>query len=433
MEKMTNYDTVLSFLYQQLPMFQRIGATAYKADLVNTLALDQRLGHPHKQYKTIHVAGTNGKGSVSNLLASVLMEAGFKTGLYTSPHLRDFRERIRVNNQMIDQASVIDFVNNHLDFIESHSPSFFELTMGMAFDHFAKQQVDVAVIEVGLGGRLDSTNIITPDLCIITNIGKDHMALLGNTLEQIAGEKAGIIKLGIPVVIGEVLPETENVFRNKSREMNAPLIFAQARYDVALATRSADFRQIMQVDGLQGSGFKDLVTPLMGFYQHKNTATVLTAIDELVQMGYPITKDHIYKGFNNILNNTSFMGRWQILGTNPLVICDTGHNEDGIRQVTAQLKATPYKKLHMVIGMVNDKDISSVINLLPTDAEYYFTKAAIARSLDEKELALLAQKAGLNGNTYPSVTKAIAAAKKNASVNDLIFIGGSTFVVAEAV
>lgn len=431
MEKNNRYEEVLTYLYDQLPMFQRIGASAYKADLNNTRAIDAHLGHPHRKFKTIHVAGTNGKGSVSNLLASILMEAGYKTGLYTSPHLRDFRERIRVNGQMIDKAYVVNFVEIHRDFIDQLSPSFFELTMGMCFDYFAQQQVDVAVIEVGLGGRLDSTNIITPDVSVITNIGMDHVAILGNTIELIAAEKAGIIKPNIPVVIGEVLPETEPVFRSKAQPDY--LHFAQQCYHVALSTQTADFNQNMQVDGLRGDGYKNLVTPLLGLYQHKNTATVLTIVDQLIYNGYHIDRDAVYRGFLNVITNTGFAGRWQILGNNPLMICDTGHNEDGIKQVVAQLKTTAYKKLHMVIGMVNDKDVTTVLNLLPRDGIYYFTRAAIARSMDEKTLAAMGEKAGLTGKSYPTVATAIAQAKKNAGINDLIFIGGSTFVVAEAV
>lgn len=431
MEKNNRYEEVLTYLYDQLPMFQRIGASAYKADLNNSHAIDAHLGYPHHKFKTIHVAGTNGKGSVSNLLASILMEAGYKTGLYTSPHLRDFRERIRVNGQMIEKEYVVSFVDAHRDFINQLSPSFFELTMGMCFDYFAHQQVDVAVIEVGLGGRLDSTNIITPDVSVITNIGMDHMAILGNSIASIAGEKAGIIKPNIPVVIGEVLPETEPVFRSKAQPDQ--LHFAQQSYHVALSTQTADFNQNMQVDAFRGDGYPNLETPLLGLYQQKNAATVLTVVDQLIEVGYRICRDAVYRGFLNVITNTGFAGRWQILGNNPLMICDTGHNEDGIKQVVAQLKTTPYKKLHMVIGMVNDKDVTTVLDLLPQDAVYYFTRAAIARSMDEKILAAMGEKAGLAGKSYPTVATAIAQAKKNAGINDLIFIGGSTFVVAEVV
>lgn len=431
-KKIDSYDEAIRFLYDQLPMFQRIGQTAYKANLDNTLAIDAHLEHPHQRFRTIHVAGTNGKGSTSHLLASILQEAGYKTGLYTSPHLKDFRERIKIDGEMIPQQTVVDFVNQNRSVIDSIQPSFFEMTVGLAFHFFAQQQVDVAVIEVGLGGRLDSTNIITPDLSVITNIGFDHTAILGNTLPLIAAEKAGIIKQNIPVVIGETHPETSPIFVKKAVDNNSPIVFADQRYDIPYATQSANFDQLLQVyeDGVLK--YSNLATPLLGIYQRKNAKTVITAIDQLVAMGYTISKANIYDGFKNVVKNTSLLGRWQIVGHNPLIVCDTGHNEDGIRQVVAQLLQTPCKQLHMVIGMVNDKDIDQVLALLPTEATYYFTQAQLPRALNANTLSDKALKFGLTGNIYGTVNDAVNAAKKNADINDLIFIGGSTFIVAEA-
>jgi len=431
MEKKESYQQAIDFLFNQLPMYQRIGKSAYKANLNNTLAFDQYFDQPHRHFKTIHVAGTNGKGSVSHLLASVLAEAGYKTGLYTSPHLKDFRERIKINGEMISETEVVDFVNQHHGIIEELQPSFFEMTVAMAFDYFARQKVDVAIIEVGLGGRLDSTNIITPCLSIITNIAFDHTALLGNTLAQIAGEKAGIIKPAIPVVIGQKHPETEPVFEQKAKELNSPILFADDYYSIDYSMQTAHFEQVFQVYKDDILTYQNLTTALAGWYQRKNAKTVLTAIDQLNEQNWHISTEHIYNGFKNVVKNTGLMGRWQILGTNPLIICDTGHNEDGITQIVAQLKETPYKKLHFVIGMVNDKEIDNVLKLLPTDAFYYFTQASIPRALD---VAILAQKAklfNLNGLQFTSVQEAFEAAKKNAAINDLIFIGGSNFVVAE--
>jgi dihydrofolate synthase/folylpolyglutamate synthase len=428
-----NYNEALDFLFSQLPMYQRIGNAAYKANLNNTLALDAYFGHPHHYFRTLHVAGTNGKGSVSHLLASILMEAGYRVGLYTSPHLKDFRERIRVNGQMIGKEEITDFVTQNKEIITSIQPSFFEMTVALAFNHFKTQQVDIAVIEVGLGGRLDSTNIITPCLSVITNIGLDHMALLGETKQQIATEKAGIIKPGIPVVIGESIEETAPVFQSTANANQSKLMLANEKYAIPYSTQTTDFQQIFQVYQSNRLIYPDLKTPLLGIYQRKNSATVLTAVDELKNSGFNIESNHIYNGFANVVKNTSLMGRWQVLNTNPLTVCDTGHNEDGIKQVVEQISQTPYKQLHMVIGMVNDKDVQKVLQLLPQNAIYYFTRAAIPRSLDADELRIQAQKIGLSGLSYPTVAEAVKIAKKNAGVNDLIFIGGSTFVVAEVV
>jgi dihydrofolate synthase/folylpolyglutamate synthase len=428
-----NYNEAIDFLFSQLPMYQRIGKAAYKANLDNTLALDAHFGHPHHFFRTLHVAGTNGKGSVSHLLASILMEAGFRVGLYTSPHLKDFRERIRVNGQMIGEEEITEFVVKNKEVINSIQPSFFEMTVALAFNHFKAQQVDIAVIEVGLGGRLDSTNIITPCLSVITNIGLDHMALLGETKQQIATEKAGIIKQGIPVVIGEMLEETAPVFQRIANNNQSIMLQASDEYTIPYSTQTSDFLQVFQVYKNDKLVYPDLKTPLLGIYQRKNSATVITAVDELIKNGFSINRDHLYNGFANVVKNTSLMGRWQILGTNPLTICDTGHNEDGIKHVVEQISQTPHKQLHMVIGMVNDKDVRNVLQLLPQNAIYYFTRAAIPRSLDADELRIQAQKIGLSGLSYPTVADAVKNAKKNAGVNDLIFIGGSTFIVAEVV
>lgn len=432
MEKIETYDEAIRFLFDQLPMFQRVGQSAYKANLDNTHALDAYFGHPHRSYATIHVAGTNGKGSASHLLASVLAEAGYKTGLYTSPHLKDFRERIKVDGQMISETEVLEFVNRHRHVIEEVKPSFFEMTVAMAFDYFARQHVDVAVIEVGLGGRLDSTNIITPALSVITNIGFDHMAILGDSLPKIASEKAGIIKPHVPVVIGETLPDTLPVFEAKARQEASNLYKADEYYQVPFSTQTLDHCQLLQVYNGGDMAFKDLKTPLLGLYQRKNTQTVLCALNRLTESGWAIDRAHIYAGFLNVVKNTGLLGRWQIIGHNPLTVCDTGHNEDGIREVVAQLKQTPYKRLHVVLGMVNDKDIDHVLRLLPQEALYYFTQAKLPRALDAEILCEKARTIGLHGIVVRDVVAARETAKKNASINDLIFIGGSTFVVAEA-
>lgn len=427
-----NYEETLDFLYTQLPVFQRDGSSAYKANLNNTMALDELLHHPHKEFKTIHVAGTNGKGSVSHTLASILQKQGYKVGLYTSPHLKDFRERIRVNGEMASKEFVVDFVEEVMPFIETHKPSFFELTVGMAFQYFAKSMVDIAVIEVGLGGRLDSTNIITPVLSVITNIGLDHTALLGHTLEQIASEKGGIIKANIPVVIGRKQKETIPVFETLAVNNESFLIYASESYVAEQGMISRSQKQIFNFYRHGELKFKELECDLMGLYQKENIATVLTAVEMLNDLGIIINNNSIYSGISTVVETTKLQGRWQTIGNNPHIICDTGHNEDGIKQVVKQLNNMAYKQLHFVIGMVNDKDITAVLKLLPKDATYYFTKANIPRSLDEKLLQQEARKFCLAGETYPTIELAIKNAKKNAEVNDLIFIGGSTFVVAEA-
>lgn len=425
------YEEATQFLFEQLPMYQRQGKSAYKADLKTTIELDDYFKHPHKNYKTVHVAGTNGKGSVSHMLVSVLMQAGYKTGLYTSPHLKDFRERIKINGIPIPKKEVISFVSDHVDIINKLKPSFFEMTAAMAFEYFRKENIDIAVIEVGMGGRLDSTNIITPDLSVITNIGLDHTQFLGNTKQLIAKEKAGIIKPHIPVLIGETDNETKDVFIEIAEQKEAPLSFAGEMYNIPFLAFSADNKQIMQVHSKEELVFKDLKVSLSGWYQRKNTVTALASIEILKSIGYNIERSHIYDGFENVRESTGLLGRWQIIGSNPRIICDTGHNEDGVRAVVEQIKNTPYRNLHIVWGTVNDKDIHKILSLLPKDAKYYFTKASIPRALDEKILWQKAAKEGLKGNFYPDAVTALNTAKKEATPNDLIFIGGSTFIVAD--
>jgi dihydrofolate synthase/folylpolyglutamate synthase len=430
---MMNYPEVLEFLYSQLPMFHRIGSAAYKDNLDNTIRLDELFGHPHQSFKTIHVAGTNGKGSVSHMLASVLQEAGYKTGLYTSPHLKDFRERIRVNGELIPEENVVLFTEQYLkkNEFEKMEPSFFELTVSMAFDYFRLQEVDVAVIEVGLGGRLDSTNIITSEVSVITNISFDHMALLGNTLPLIAAEKAGIIKKNVPVVIGESSPETDFVFNEIADQMNAPICFADREYSADYSMLAINGKQSLNVRKKDVLAYPDLQLDLLGIYQRHNVATVLKTIDILNQKGWNLHEEFIRPGLVNVIRNTGLMGRWQIIGHNPLTICDTGHNPAGIKIVLEQINQTVWKELHLVIGMVNDKDQDEVLALLPVQAHYYFTKAAIPRAADPEELAAKAQKFGLVGKCYSSVREALSAALEKAGQNDLVFVGGSTFVVAE--
>jgi len=416
------YQETIDYLFNCLPVFQRQGASAYKPGLERTIQLDNYLGNPHRKYKTIHVAGTNGKGSVSHFLAAILQSAGYKTGLYTSPHLKDFRERIRVDGEMIPEQAVIDFVARHKTFFEPVQLSFFELTMEMAFDWFATAEVDIAVIEVGLGGRLDSTNIIAPEVSIITNISFDHMQFLGDTLPKIAYEKAGIIKSGIPVVIGEAEGEVKEVFVHKAREIGAPLYFAEEW-----------FQLIPSDKGFYCEKYNELEVQLKGIYQQKNVATVLTAVDLLRQKQLSLPDEAVRDGLSHVIDQTGLQGRWQVLQTHPTIVCDTGHNEAGIRCIVQQLAEQKYDRLHIVFGMVNDKDISKVLSLLPKNATYYFTQAAIPRALDAQKLYDLAQKHNLSGKIFTSVASAIEAAKEAANEDDFIYIGGSTFVVAEAI
>lgn len=405
-----DYQNTLLYLYNSVLMFQQVGSSAYKEGLENTLTLDEHFGHPHRNFHSIHVGGTNGKGSCSHTLAAILQEAGYRVGLYTSPHLVDFRERIRVNGQPIPEDYVVRFVEKERDFFEPLHPSFFELTTAMAFRYFSDEHVDVAVIEVGLGGRLDCTNIIQPDLCIITNISFDHTQFLGDTLEKIAGEKAGIIKSKTPVVIGETTSETKPVFAKKALETGAPIFFAEEN---------------------EKNDYPGLECELKGLYQTKNTRTLLTAIPQLQKIGYKLNEQAVRSGFAHVCELTGLTGRWQKLQDTPTLICDTGHNVGGITYITEQLKEQSYRKLHMIIGMVNDKDIRGVLALLPKDAEYYFTKASVKRALPEKELALLASEAGLQGNCYPDVPSAVHAAQEKSLPEDFIFVGGSSFIVAD--
>ena len=420
------YDETLKYLYDFAPMFQKVGSSAYKEGMENSFRIDKHLNHPHLQYNTIHVGGTNGKGSTSHLLASILQEAGYKTGLYTSPHLLDFRERIKVNGEMIDKEYVVDFIERNQAFFESIQPSFFELTTGMAFAYFAEKKVDIAAIEVGLGGRLDCTNVITPVLSIITNISFDHTQLLGNTLTAIAHEKAGIIKPGVPVVIGEAEGEVRKVFEGERYKVKGEIVFVQD--EIAVARRSPETTPSI-------SNLK-IDSPLQGFAQEKNTATVLYAIDILNTFTLhlsPFTLSKaIRKGFNNVIKNTGLMGRWQIVGRHPKTVLDVGHNVGGIEYIVRQLQSEKYECLHIVFGMVKDKDISAVLALMPKDAIYYFTQANIPRALDANLLAEQAGQFGLKGEAFHPVSDAFSAAKKNAGKNDFIFVGGSTFVVAEA-
>ena len=403
------YPESLRWMYAQLPMYHRVGAQAFKKDLSNTRALAQYLGNPHNQFKSIHVAGTNGKGSTSHMLASILQEAGYKVGLYTSPHLKDFRERIKINGGCISKRNVSSFITKNQSFLENQGLSFFEMTVGLAFHYFAKSKVDIAVIEVGLGGRLDSTNIINPELSIITNIGYDHMNMLGNTLPEIAFEKAGIIKKGIPVVIGEKQKETTAVFERIAKSLQAPISFA------------SDSHSSLPPYELKGN------------YQVHNVKTVLSALNILHQKGWNYNQLAIEKGLMHTVYNTGLQGRWQKLGENTLIICDTAHNKDGLKYTMQQIKEQSFKQLHIVLGVVNDKDLDVVLPLFPLSATYYFCQPNIPRALDKKILQKKAAEFGLKGQTYSSVKRALSKAKKLATPNDFIYIGGSTFVVAEVV
>jgi dihydrofolate synthase/folylpolyglutamate synthase len=425
----TQYEDVLQYLYANLPMFQRVGSVAFKSDLSNTIALCEALDNPQRKFKSIHIAGTNGKGSTSHMLASVLQSAGYKTGLYTSPHLKSFTERIRVNGKEVSEQFVVDFVNRIQPVIERVKPSFFEITVAMAFDYFVHEQVDVAVIEVGLGGRLDSTNVITPELSLITNIGWDHTDLLGDTLEKIAAEKAGIIKKNVPVVVSEQQPGIADVFRSKTAAETAPLRFASDVYTVQFREEKGT----ILFDALKNGkpAHTGIALPLQGIYQQKNLAGVLCAIDVLRQQGWKITDEQLVDGLMKVMSQTGLKGRWQKLGTNPLIVCDTGHNLDGVTQVVKQLQQLSYKRLFMVIGMVKDKDISGVLELLPKEANYYFCQASIPRALEAGILAEKARSTGLKGEVIANVNEAIQRARAKASAEDVIFIGGSTFVVAE--
>ena len=421
-----NYIETVEYLYKQTPAYQRVGQSAYQEGLDNSLALDAYFRFPHRSYRTIHVAGTNGKGSTSHLLAAVLSEAGYNVGLYTSPHLIDFRERIRVNGEMIDQQFVVDFVKKHRTAFEPIMPSFFELTMEMAFVYFRLMEVDIAIVETGLGGRLDSTNIISPNLSVITNIGIDHTQYLGDSLPKIAAEKAGIIKPNTPVVIGEAgNEEVRTVFVEKANKQKAPIIFAEEQMD--------NFTSDITTDGwiLNNNRYNNLKSELGGWVQNKNARTVLTAIQELLRLGYKIPSQAVYSGFARVTKLTGLMGRWQTLEHNPKVVCDTGHNEHSIQYIVEQLRMEKHDTLHIIFGMANDKDYSSILSMMPQNASYYFTQASIDRALDVNILVETASKLGLQGKKYSSVQLAIEAAKENANKNGFIFIGGSSFIVAD--
>ena len=411
-------------------MFHRIGAAAYKADLNNTIAICNSLNNPQNNFKSIHIAGTNGKGSTSHMLASVLQTAGYKTGLYTSPHLKDFRERIRINGELIAEKKVIDFVEKYSKEFEKIKPSFFEWTVGLAFEFFDEEKVDVAVIETGLGGRFDSTNIITPLLSIITNISFDHKDLLGDTLEKIAIEKAGIIKPNIPVVIGESQYETKNVFLHKAKEQTTPIIFADEQFKVNGKNYSG-FKQTLTVTSENKS--ENYTLDLSGNYQQKNICTFLAAVAELRKLNFIITDEHIRQALANTKQITGLRGRWEVLNNQPLTIADVGHNEAGIKDVMEQIHSLQKEEVHFVLGMVGDKDRKNILQLLPKNFIYYFCKPNIPRGLDEKVLFEEATTIGLKGKYFRSVQAAFNEAKKNASENDLIFIGGSTFIVAEII
>ncbi|MBI2282559.1 MAG: bifunctional folylpolyglutamate synthase/dihydrofolate synthase [Bacteroidetes bacterium] len=422
------YQETLHYLFTRLPMFSRIGTEAFKKDLTNTIRLCEALGNPQKKFKTIHIAGTNGKGSTSHMLAAILQTAGYKTGLYTSPHLKDFRERIKINGQVCSEAFVIDFTERIKSLIDEIEPSFFEITVAMAFDHFAQQDIDVAVIEVGLGGRLDSTNIITPELSVITNIGWDHMNLLGDTLEKIAAEKAGIIKIDIPAVIGEVIPETRPVFDKYAK--SAPIIYAQEKrwmagwdYDhhllkVEVVDKTTNVHQHYQLD-------------LPGIYQTKNLLTVLEAAHQLHLQGWRTDTATIQKALQHVKKLTGLHGRWELIQNNPAVILDVGHNVDGVKQISRQLELTDYDHLHIITGMVKDKDVDAVLALLPQDATYYFTQAQIPRALDAVSLQHKAAEHLLVGNAYQNVNDALQHALAHAHKNDLVLVCGSVFLVGE--
>lgn len=420
------YQETIEYLFNSAPLFQHVGKDAYKEGLFNTIQLDQYFEHPHHHFRTIHVGGTNGKGSCSHTIAAILQSAGYKVGLYTSPHLVDFRERIRVNGEMVSEEFVVRFVEEHRKFFEPLHPSFFELTTALAFHYFAESHVDVALIEVGLGGRLDCTNIINPDLSIITNISFDHTQFLGNTLAKIAEEKAGIIKKGVPIVVGESNEETYPVFVKKAKQEDSKIKVADKENLIKSSYSTINGGRIYQT-----IPYGELAGELGGLCQEKNANTILTAIAVLKEQGYNIQESNVREGFANVCQLTGLMGRWQKLSQRPTVICDTGHNVGGIAYIVEQLKQQQYERLHMVIGMVNDKDVNGVLAMLPPNATYYFTKASVKRALHEEELHELATKHGLKGNCYPHVAQATVAALTNASENDFIFVGGSSFVVAD--
>jgi dihydrofolate synthase/folylpolyglutamate synthase len=435
-----SYPEVISYLYSRLPMFSRIGADAIKADLINTEKFCSHLSEPQNRFKSVHIGGTNGKGSSSHMLAAILQTAGYKTGLCTSPHLKDFRERIRINGEMISEQEVLGFVNENYEFIEGLEPSFFEATVAMAFDHFASNKVDIAIIEVGLGGRLDSTNVINPELSLISNIGYDHMNILGNTLQLIAGEKAGIIKKGVPVVISQKQDEVAGIFLNKAKEQQSEIVFASEEWLITRGTEQDNLPEYLKVNFSQKNNkippefnFSTLDLDLTGSYQLKNLGGVLSTVKQLRRLNYVISDYHIINALRQVKLLTGLMGRWQIIQNTPRVMCDTGHNEDGIKEVLKNIEQSSFNKLHMVIGILKDKDSSGILKMLPEDAVYYFCQPNLPRAKPAIELRDEARAYKLRGDCFFSVSEALDAAKNSADKDDLIFVGGSTFVVAEIV
>jgi len=425
-----SYERTLEYLYEQLPMFSRIGAAAYKKDISNTKQLCASLGNPQTKFKSIHIAGTNGKGSVSHMLAAILQTAGYKTGLYTSPHLKDFRERIKINGEMCSKDFIVDFTEKIKPQIEKLEPSFFEITVAMAFEYFAQQKIDVAVIETGLGGRLDSTNIILPELSVITNIGWDHMNILGDSLEKIAFEKAGIIKQNTPAIIGEVIAETKEIFEECAIEKNAPLIFAQQNFYVQDFNYEHHMLKAEVVD-IRKNAHHIYTLDLPGVYQTKNIVSVLEAVHQLQIKGWNIEPTHVDSALKKVKHLTGLHGRWEKINDDPAVIVDVAHNVDGIKQLMEQLELVSYDELHIIIGFVKDKDITNILTLLPKTANYYFTKAQIPRALNENDLKALAEKNDLNGKTFADVNIALKEALTHAGKKDLVLIFGSVFLVGE--
>lgn len=427
-----SYQDTIDYLYNRLPMFSKQGASAIKKDLVNIKKLCEALDNPEQQIKTIHVAGTNGKGSTSHMLAAILQKAGYKTGLYTSPHLLDFRERIKINGEMMSKEKVIAFVEEHTSLFNQIEPSFFEVTVAMAFDYFAKEKVDIAIIETGLGGRLDSTNIINPILSVITNISLDHVAILGNTVQEIAIEKAGIIKPNTPIIISEKTDDTSPIFEETAHGNNSKIIFASSLWQAKVKEKTANSLTIVvhPIDEKEKTECYEL--DINGSYQPKNLLGVLAAVDELANLGFPVSKEDVCYALAHVKSLTGLLGRWQTLGKDPLIICDTGHNEKGWEEILVSIKQQTFTHLHMIIGVMADKDIESLLNISPREATYYFCRPDFDRALNEHELQKQATEKGLIGQAYPSISEAIKTAQQVAHDDDFIFIGGSSFVVAEA-
>jgi dihydrofolate synthase/folylpolyglutamate synthase len=425
------YTDALHYLYAAFPMYQQIGSTAYKANLNNTYLLDEYFGQPHRKFKTIHVAGTNGKGSVSHMLASVLQAAGYKTGLYTSPHLIDFRERIRVNGSPVSKQFVTAFTNTHQAIFEKVQPSFFEMIVFMAFEYFAHEEVDVAIIEVGLGGRLDATNIITPEVSVITNISKDHTQILGNTLPEIAREKAGIIKKGIPVVIGETQKEISGIFENIARKENCKIYFADKQYIIDYKFHEIDGLVNHHVRACPYWNIENISIDLKGMYQKKNIITVFMTLAILDQKGLKIDQNSVINGLKQVVSSTGLQGRWLEVSHNPLTVCDTAHNFDGLNNVMKQILDTPHKRLHMVLGFVADKDVNLIMSILPREANYYLCEPSIPRAKKVTDLQLLFEEHKMQHAAFKHVSEAFLSAQQKAGENDFIYIGGSTFVVAD--